>query len=86
MGRTRGLRAGVGGGRTVYVGTGAPSAAQQPAQRCDETGDAVGQVLHHHPTGIPVRDSKNPTGPAIVFPAVGWASFVRAVGNGELPV
>ncbi|QIJ62798.1 DUF397 domain-containing protein [Streptomyces sp. JB150] len=44
------------------------------------------EVLDHHPTGIPVRDSKNPAGPAVVFPAAGWALFVRAVGNGTLPV
>ncbi|MEV5317978.1 DUF397 domain-containing protein [Streptomyces sp. NPDC052687] len=43
------------------------------------------EVLDNHPAGIPVRDSKNPAGPAVVFPAAGWASFVRAVGNGTLP-
>ncbi|HZF92812.1 DUF397 domain-containing protein [Streptomyces sp.] len=43
------------------------------------------EVLDHHPTGIPVRDSKNPNGPAVVFPAAGWSSFVRAIGSGELP-
>ncbi|MGW8972518.1 DUF397 domain-containing protein [Streptomyces platensis] len=30
---------------------------------------------------VPVRDSKNPDGPALVFPAVGWVSFVDAVKN-----
>ncbi|MGY1582918.1 DUF397 domain-containing protein [Streptomyces sp. MN13] len=43
------------------------------------------EVLDHHPTGVPVRDSKNPDGPAVVFPAAGWSSFVTAVRNGELP-
>ncbi|MFJ6011667.1 DUF397 domain-containing protein [Streptomyces sp. NPDC092952] len=33
---------------------------------------------------IPVRDSKNPTGPAILFPARGWSEFVAAVRNGSL--
>jgi hypothetical protein len=47
--------------------------------------DSCLEVLDHHPTGIPVRDSKNPTGPALVFPADGWSSFVRAIGSGELP-
>ncbi|MFE4017710.1 DUF397 domain-containing protein [Streptomyces sp. NPDC059101] len=28
---------------------------------------------------VPVRDSKDPQGPALVFSAVGWASFVAAV-------
>ncbi|QIJ62799.1 DUF397 domain-containing protein [Streptomyces sp. JB150] len=44
------------------------------------------EVLDNHPTGIPVRDSKNPAGPAVVFPAAGWALFVGAVRDGGLPV
>ncbi|KOU53199.1 DUF397 domain-containing protein [Streptomyces sp. WM6378] len=28
---------------------------------------------------VPVRDSKNPTGPAVVFGAGAWTSFVEAV-------
>lgn len=47
--------------------------------------DSCLEVLDHHPTGIPVRDSKKPNGPAVVFPAAGWSSFVKAVRNGELP-
>ncbi|MGX1130860.1 hypothetical protein RKD49_003050 [Streptomyces glaucescens] len=47
--------------------------------------DSCLEVLDHHPTGVPVRDSKNPDGPAVVFPAAGWSSFVTAVRNGELP-
>ncbi|GAA2256342.1 hypothetical protein GCM10010145_25760 [Streptomyces ruber] len=43
------------------------------------------EVLDHHPTGIPVRDSKVPDGPALLFPPAPWASFVTAVKNGELP-
>ncbi|MGW6770589.1 DUF397 domain-containing protein [Streptomyces sp. NPDC055037] len=31
---------------------------------------------------VPVRDSKNPHGPVLVFPAVGWAVFVAAVSSG----
>ncbi|MFE3653367.1 DUF397 domain-containing protein [Streptomyces sp. NPDC059152] len=34
---------------------------------------------------IPVRDSKAPTGPALVFPADGWSCFVSAVKQGEFP-
>ncbi|MFI5521147.1 DUF397 domain-containing protein [Streptomyces platensis] len=30
---------------------------------------------------VPVRDSKNPGGPAVVFPAAGWTTFVDAVKN-----
>nr|WP_033333330.1 DUF397 domain-containing protein [Streptomyces novaecaesareae] len=32
---------------------------------------------------MPVRDSKDPQGPALVFPAEAWKSFVSAVRSGE---
>jgi hypothetical protein len=31
---------------------------------------------------VPVRDSKDPHGPVLVFPARGWGSFVSAVKSG----
>ncbi|MCL7493218.1 DUF397 domain-containing protein [Streptomyces sp. MCA2] len=34
---------------------------------------------------VPVRDSKNPDGPALVFPAGGWSAFVSAVKDGQFP-
>ncbi|MFC8792009.1 DUF397 domain-containing protein [Streptomyces cinereoruber] len=36
------------------------------------------------PLVVPVRDSKTPHGPALVFPAGGWSSFVEAVKGGRL--
>ncbi|MFC8495435.1 MULTISPECIES: DUF397 domain-containing protein [unclassified Streptomyces] len=36
------------------------------------------------PLVVPVRDSKSPHGPALVFPAGGWSSFVAAVRGGRL--
>ncbi|MGW2087437.1 DUF397 domain-containing protein [Streptomyces sp. NPDC001880] len=33
---------------------------------------------------VPVRDSKAPTGPAVVFSLAGWSSFVAAVKDGHL--
>jgi uncharacterized protein DUF397 len=33
---------------------------------------------------VPVRDSKVPTGPALVFAVGGWSSFVAAVKSGRL--
>ncbi|MEV6794957.1 DUF397 domain-containing protein [Streptomyces sp. NPDC051320] len=33
---------------------------------------------------VPVRDSKNPHGPALIFPADGWSSFIAAVQDGRL--
>ncbi|NUP44500.1 MAG: DUF397 domain-containing protein [Streptomyces sp.] len=34
---------------------------------------------------IPVRDSKVPNGPALVFPADDWSAFVTAIRRGEFP-
>ncbi|MFD9865682.1 DUF397 domain-containing protein [Streptomyces niveus] len=33
---------------------------------------------------VPVRDSKSPQGPVLVFPGDGWSSFVSAVRTGAL--
>ena len=43
------------------------------------------EVADGFPGVMPVRDSKTPEGPALVFPAGGWASFVAAVRSGKLP-
>ncbi|MDR3080654.1 MAG: DUF397 domain-containing protein [Streptomyces sp.] len=37
------------------------------------------EVLDNHPYGVPVRDSKAPHGPALVFGRTAWSSFVSAV-------
>ncbi|MBM9621464.1 DUF397 domain-containing protein [Streptomyces zhihengii] len=42
------------------------------------------EVVDAHPAGVPVRDSKVPDGPALVFPAPGWTAFVTAVRSGAL--
>lgn len=42
------------------------------------------EVQDHHPTAVPVRDSKVPGGPALLIPATGWTSFVDAVKGGAL--
>ncbi|WJV48581.1 DUF397 domain-containing protein [Streptomyces flavofungini] len=48
-----------------------------------EAGSCI-EVQDDHPTGVPVRDSKNPHGPAPVFPAASWTAFVSAVKDGTL--
>ncbi|MGG2461614.1 DUF397 domain-containing protein [Streptomyces sp. RGM 3693] len=40
------------------------------------------EVLDQYPTGVPIRDSKAPHGPAIVVPAGAWSTFVDAVKGG----
>ncbi|MFG2095484.1 DUF397 domain-containing protein [Streptomyces sp. NPDC048612] len=37
------------------------------------------EVVDDLPGIVPVRDSKDPHGPAIVFPAAAWSAFVAAV-------
>ncbi|MFM9615009.1 DUF397 domain-containing protein [Streptomyces niveiscabiei] len=44
-------------------------------------GDCL-EVLDGYAAGVPVRDSKTPHGPALVFSAAGWASFVAATARG----
>ncbi|WP_128432040.1 DUF397 domain-containing protein [Streptomyces cyaneus] len=37
------------------------------------------EVTHDFPTLVPVRDSKTPHGPKLVFRASAWSAFVKAV-------
>ncbi|MEW2070117.1 DUF397 domain-containing protein [Streptomyces sp. NPDC007346] len=48
-----------------------------------ESGSCL-EVQDHHPTAVPVRDSKVPGGPTLLIPAAGWAAFVTAVQDGAL--
>ena len=34
------------------------------------------EAAHLTPTRIAIRDSKNPTGPALLLPATAWAPFI----------
>ncbi|GAA1667829.1 DUF397 domain-containing protein [Streptomyces yatensis] len=34
---------------------------------------------------VPVRDSKHPAGPALVFPVEAWDTFTTALRTGEFP-
>ncbi|MEV6567166.1 DUF397 domain-containing protein [Streptomyces kronopolitis] len=43
------------------------------------------EVADNFPALVPVRDSKNPQGPALTFEATAWRSFVTAVKHGQLP-
>lgn len=46
---------------------------------CVEVGDGV-------PGLVPVRDSKDPEGPALRFDAAAWTAFVADVKTGRYPV
>ncbi|MFE4513153.1 DUF397 domain-containing protein [Kitasatospora sp. NPDC056783] len=45
-------------------------------------GDCV-EVASEFPGLLPVRDSRDPHGPALVFLPSAWASFIAAVRSGE---
>ncbi|AGK80727.1 Toxin-antitoxin system, toxin component [Streptomyces microflavus DSM 40593] len=55
------------------------SYSNQDGGQCLEVADDFAPV-------VPVRDSKNPQGPALTFAADGWSSFVAAVKDGDLSV
>jgi Domain of unknown function (DUF397) len=45
-------------------------------------GDCV-EVASGLPSAVPVRDSKDPHGPVLVFPAPAWDSFLAALREGD---
>jgi len=48
----------------------------------DGTGQNCVEAAHLSP-GIAVRDSKNPTGPALLLPATAWSPFLDHVRCGK---
>lgn len=50
----------------------------------NEAGSCV-EVLDDHLSGVPVRDSKNPHGPALVFSAHSWSCFLSALHAADVP-
>ncbi|MFE4977989.1 DUF397 domain-containing protein [Kitasatospora sp. NPDC056651] len=46
-------------------------------------GGSCVEVAPDFPSLAPVRDSKDPDGPALIFPSEAWSSFLAAVRNGE---
>ncbi|MFG2862754.1 DUF397 domain-containing protein [Streptomyces sioyaensis] len=37
------------------------------------------EIADGFPGTVPVRDSKNPDGPALLIPAMAWGAFIRQV-------
>ena len=50
------------------------------------TGGSCVEVADGYPGVQPVRDSKDPEGPALVFTAASWSAFVADVKAGRFPV
>ncbi|MEV0194551.1 DUF397 domain-containing protein [Kitasatospora purpeofusca] len=59
-----------------------PGASWFKSSYSDNGGECV-EVSASFPGAVPVRDSKDPEGPALVFPADAWRSFVAGVQAGE---
>ncbi|MFG2137451.1 DUF397 domain-containing protein [Streptomyces sp. NPDC048650] len=61
------------------------SAAQwRKSSYSDHNGGSCVEVSDALPGVVPVRDSKDPYGPALVIPATGWTDFVSALKSGTL--
>lgn len=54
---------------------------QKPG-RCDNSGPNCVEVAPHD-SGVAVRNSQAPTGPALLFNADEWSTFVGAAKDGE---
>lgn len=62
----------------------APRAWRKSSYSGASNGDCV-EVAHGVPGVVPVRDSKDPQGPALLIPAEAWTAFVGAVKAGRFP-
>ncbi|WP_406477755.1 DUF397 domain-containing protein [Streptomyces sp. NBC_01615] len=56
----------------------APEGAWRKSSYSDGTGNNCVEVAHLAP-GIALRDSKNPTGPALLLPPKAWSAFVTHI-------
>lgn len=57
-------------------------AAWRKSSRSGSSGNCV-EVAGNLPGAVAVRDSKDPDGPVLLFPAAGWRSFLSAAKAGE---
>ncbi|MEU3223227.1 DUF397 domain-containing protein [Streptomyces sp. NPDC006976] len=58
--------------------------AWRKSSHSNPDGGACIEVSDDFAAFVPVRDSKNPHGPALTFAAADWSSFVSAVKDGTL--
>ncbi|MGW6770381.1 DUF397 domain-containing protein [Streptomyces sp. NPDC055037] len=59
--------------------------AWRTSSYCENADGGCVDVSDGHPAAVPVRDSKDPHGPAILFPTGHWSTFITAVKHGQLP-
>ncbi|UKY50166.1 DUF397 domain-containing protein [Streptomyces inhibens] len=72
------------GGNCIEVAQDFPGAAtwRKSSYSNGEGGNCI-EVSDDLPGLVPVRDSKTPHGPAIVFPATPWSAFIEGVKDGQ---
>lgn len=62
------------------------TASWRKSSYSNQDGGACLEVCDDIPAVVPVRDSKNPAGPALIFEADAWSSFVSAVQRADFSV
>ncbi|MEU8619829.1 DUF397 domain-containing protein [Streptomyces sp. NPDC048623] len=67
------------GGDCVEVSYDFTGAAWRKSSYSNGEGGSCVEVLDNVPGVVPVRDSKNPTGPALLVPPAAWAAFVAGL-------
>ncbi|MFH8489702.1 DUF397 domain-containing protein [Streptomyces longisporoflavus] len=60
------------------------AAAWRKSSYSNQDGGECVEVSDGFASAIPVRDSKVPHGPILVFPSANWALFVSALKDGQL--
>ncbi|MCQ8829585.1 DUF397 domain-containing protein [Streptomyces malaysiensis] len=58
------------------------TAAWRKSSYSNGDGGECVEVADNLPGVIPVRDSKNPDGPALIFAAGAWATFIASLKTG----
>ncbi|MGI5470145.1 DUF397 domain-containing protein [Streptomyces sp. CA-132043] len=61
--------------------TGLPLTNWRKSSYSNQDGGNCVEVADRLPGLVPVRDSKDPQGPALFFPADAWSAFVAHIGR-----
>jgi hypothetical protein len=59
------------------------TAAWRKSSYSNQDGGVCVEVADNFPGVVPVRDSKDPAGPVLVFPAGSWAAFVAGMKRSQ---
>jgi hypothetical protein len=61
-------------------------AAWHKSSYSGDNGGGCVEIASNLPGIVAVRDSKDPDGPALAFPAEAWSSLVQGIKHGEFDV